>query len=217
MTIIEHHQFKCQQCDAACSFPVVISRFRPVCVQNVMWTDGDISEPLTPRSHPAVICPTCREVHWIEDLESSNQNDSGWSGHSSLEPVYPTAEDYFRYAGGNQTKDEHELTARIIGWWCANDPRRIDIDDRDLPLTEDALENLRALEPLLPLETDYDHMIAGEVKRELSDFKGALDLIDNYTDTNPEVSDSINMGLAYIIFLAEREDFNVMRFSFKQR
>lgn len=110
MTIIEHHQFKCQQCDAACSFPVVISRFRPVCVQNVMWTDGDISEPLTPRSHPAVICPTCREVHWIGDLETSNQSDSGWSGHSSLEPVYPTAEDYFRYAGGNQTKDEREFT-----------------------------------------------------------------------------------------------------------
>jgi hypothetical protein len=205
--------------------------------RRTFWTDGEVTELLTPRSHPAVICPKCREAHWIEDLEASAQQ--GLIGNQPPDPVYPEAEDYFFYASNRSPPSvsdmgaripgwipskpdtnrdtARELDARILGWRCSNDPRREDIENRDLTLGDSALDNLRALETLLPLQSDYDHMLMAEVKRELSDFDGALEVADQFFDTNPDRSSPVSLGLGIIAILAEREDYNVMRIPGKQK
>ncbi|MAG01297.1 MAG: hypothetical protein CL388_08885 [Acidiferrobacteraceae bacterium] len=209
MTLIHYSPFKCWQCDTEGVYPTVLSRSGSG-FDRQFWTDGEVTELLTPRSHPAVICPKCREVHWIEDLEASAQQGLIGSNQSP-DPVYPEARDYFRYASSSETNTAREVHVRILGWRYSNDPRREDIENRNLTLGDPALDNLRALEALLPLQSDYDHMLMAEVKRELSDFDGALEVADQFFDTNPDRSGPVFLGLGFITILAERADFNVMR------
>ena len=211
MTVIHYLPRECPYCGDIFSIPSVLSTNNMG--GRTLWTDGHVTrgEPLN--AFPVVACPTCRKILWTEELLNDPKPEDEYIDYDETypQPLPPTTDEYFEYGSRTDINAQQELLARVLGWHSANDPRREDIDNREMQLKENAKENLRILEAILPVESLYDHMLMAEVKRELSDFSGALEVVDQSFDISDEPLPIYTQGLGLIMIMAEQKDYNVFR------
>lgn len=159
---------------------------------SVLWSDGQITGPMTPRLYGLVMCPYCRTGIWANDLsviEDITRYLNAKSAHSHAMQklddsniVYAQYDDtqytqsmsfpdYMTYLETARIDVSTQIYVREIAWWVANDARRI---DPSVPLTPPEIANMRALLLLIDAVNVNDWLITkAEILRELADFAAA--------------------------------------------
>jgi hypothetical protein len=156
-----------------------------------VWTDGKQEAPMLPRPPAVVKCGGCGGCYWLADAEKIGELDL-W-GESQLAPDDPMAppeswlaaeyvlepdepEYYAALRSGLAPDAQQERALRIFAWWRSNDPYR-DNEEPSPTCNTERDENLRALLPLLGGASDSDHVLCGEVLRELGQYAEAEEVL----------------------------------------
>ena len=145
-----------------------------------LWTDGKQEAPMLPDQPWLVKCPHCQKLIWIDEqkevarIPPFNQNKDYKKARSY---DLPELEDYFSLLEEKNLNQEKELYVRIRAWWKGNDVRR---GNKKNPsgLTKKERANLQTLFKVLDPVDDNQRILMAEIKRELEDFDGAVELLD---------------------------------------
>jgi len=188
----------------------------------VYWTDGECFAMMLPDLPKLVKCPRCKELLWRSELEllgekedhpvfrtqevSSRKEDFfGSLPYNILE-----AEDYFSMLKMGVSGSAKVLYLRLKGWRAGNDARRESAECPGMfktpgggsnpPLSNDEIENMRALADLLKDKKQGDRLLKAEIMRELGLFAQAMALLGR------PFKPGLRSAAAFIMELAEKKD-----------
>lgn len=171
-----------------------------------VWTDGKQEAPMLPRPPAVVKCASCGGCYWLADAEKIGELDAwGEEPLAADDPMAPPegwyaaeyvaepseAEYYAAIRSGLAQDPQQERALRIFAWWRSNDLHR-DVDEEqiaDPASRSEREENLLALLPLLVGDGDQDHVMRGEVLRELGRWNEADDALRQVT--SPELAAAV--------------------------
>ena len=153
-----------------------------------LYSDGKRIAPMLPSFPDLTKCKKCKTLFWLSKLEPIEKIDP-WGKQKPKylkmkEAKFPKLKDYFRaLEEGLAADEEEELYIRTKIWWKYNDRAR---KKKEIFLSNQDEINWRTnCERLLELFNpgDYNELIKiAEVKRNLADFEGCLELIKEVDD-----------------------------------
>lgn len=180
------------------------------------WTDGKMEASMLPNRNALVACPVCDKPVWIDEAkELARLKPLGYYAvvrdQAPEKSPYRDIEDQLEYSE-SPTVDVYKLALTLAEldadkqkhirfrlWWLWNDVRR----DSGVatPLTDQEVENLEKLIPLLDVSNQIGLMTKAEALRELGRFDECITLID----TNESRTESDGYA-ANILYWAEQCD-----------
>jgi len=154
------------------------------------YSDGKVIAPMFPAIPDLTKCKKCNTIFWLSRLKEIGTYDCGKKQKSAWPDAddagFLGIDDYFRAidSGIAENKDMELFIRRSI-WWTYNDRHRdgkkMFVDENDEKGWKENCEKLISL--LDQSELDLRIMTA-ELKRNLGDFKGCLDIITSIDDEN---------------------------------
>lgn len=190
--------FKCSNCED-------LFRYRTLTSGNNLkaryWTDGEVKAPMLPSKPKLLACPSCSIPTWLKDikqfdefrtwfppnftsdLEESNRNDLERQLNKRTREKYENVpelrvlkeQEYWDYLNLNKLPVEEEVYLRKLAWRLANDKRR---DGENIRISKDENLNLRRLLKLM--RGAESSLLKAEIYRELSEFKNAEKILNQY-------------------------------------
>lgn len=173
------------------------------------WTDGNMNAPMLPKQNALVVCPTCCKPVWMDAAKTLGQVDrsrfnretkqliknSTYDGDEELVEFCkaPTFETYLEALKFQGLSTDAEKYIRFRLWWLWNDVRRD--TGVAIPLTDQEVQNLESLMPLLDGAKQNDILAKAEALRELGRFDECIALIDT-TESRTE-SDKYAANILY--------------------
>jgi len=153
----------------------------------IYWTDGKMEAPHLPSQPDVVRCPDCDSLFWLSDIAPTDTVDPTRIRSRTLSflpeivksPVAPTFQMLVDYLSTTDISSNRERYARQYAWCCGNDSRRETASVHKSAMSSAEILNLRHLEILLDPTTDNDRIRIAEIRREMSDFDGALALLSS--------------------------------------
>jgi len=152
----------------------------PLFNRYILWTDGKISYCDRIADPELVLCPHCRGLLWVSELECHGKIHGlwqRWEGGGKLacyrEPGVRDYTDLLEQGAGSKVKEHY---ARLALWWARNDARRRPSSKAPGPGFRERT-NMTALAELLD-EADACHrVVKAELMRELGLLEGARALL----------------------------------------
>ena len=146
------------------------------------WSDGKLEAPMLPLGPDLVKCPHCQKVFWIADAKELAEvswvddpaKQAKWAKAKEL--LRPMESEYLTAAQAAGVSREHELLARKLAWWLANDANRRRAN-RSFAWSGARLENLQKLSALLDGKIACQVILKAEIARELGRFEECSNLL----------------------------------------
>jgi len=157
------------------------------------WTDGKVEAHMLPTNDALISCPTCSKPVWVSAAkklgkvrrasfypEDNQVAASGSFAGRASDVEYgksPTADLYLEALAAPGVAADQEKYIRMRLWWLWNDIRR---ETRvATKLSEQEVENLERLIPLLDLSKENGVLAKAEALRELGKFEECIALLDS--------------------------------------
>jgi hypothetical protein len=157
------------------------------------WTDGKQIAPMLPMPPAVVKCARCPGSYWLSDAEEIGEFDPWENQGSATDPSWndaewveePTEEEYATVLNGSlMNSQDTERSLRILAWWRANEPYRLEPDSPEPPSRthhESFRANLENLVGLMDESKEDDLLMKGEILRELGRFTEADTVLKRVT------------------------------------
>ncbi|MEA3522587.1 MAG: hypothetical protein U9R50_06405 [Campylobacterota bacterium] len=175
------------------------------------WSDGKRDAPMLPEHFWLVKCPHCQALIWIDEqekigkIEQFSDNEEAYKGAKSYS--VPELKNYFAVLKKNNLGRKKEHYLRLHAWWAGNNNRRGTNKIKQL-LSDEEKVNLEALGKMLDPSDDNDRIMMAEIKRELSQFEEAEDILKE-----PFAND-LSQAVSIIRELIQRRDSYVAEMKF---
>lgn len=180
------------------------------------WSDGKMVASMMPNQYSLVSCPSCNKPVWIEEaklldklkpvgcfsdskVQQEDENPVGAIENQLKYSKTATLAVYEEALADLKSDAEKERYIRVRIWWLGNDIRRN--SGVATPLTDQEVQNLESLMPLLDGAKQNDILAKAEALRELGRFDECIALIDA-----PEARTKSDGYAANILYWAEQCD-----------